>query len=44
MFSGASNLAEGVDKVFAFIFIIAFIFIMGITIFMIYTVIHFSRK
>lgn len=41
---GASNLAEGVDKTFIFIFAIAFIFIVGITAFMIYTVIHFSRK
>ncbi len=44
MFNGASNLAEGVDKAFLFIFIIAFIFIVGITAFMIWTVIHFSRK
>jgi len=44
MFTGASNLAEGVDKTFIFISIIAFIFIVGITVFMIYTVIHFSRK
>lgn len=44
MFSDASNLAGGVDRAFAFIFIIAFIFIAGITVFMIYTVIHFSRK
>jgi cytochrome c oxidase subunit II len=44
MFNGASNLAEGVDKAFLFIFIIAFIFIIGITSFMIWTVIHFSRK
>lgn len=44
MFNGASNLAEGVDKAFLFIFIIAFIFIIGITAFMIWTVIHFSRK
>jgi cytochrome c oxidase subunit 2 len=44
MFTGASNLAEGVDKAFLFIFIIAFIFIIGITAFMIYMVIHFSRK
>jgi len=44
MFTGASNLAEGVDKAFLFIFIIAFIFIIGISAFMIYTVIHFSRK
>ena len=44
MFEGASNLAEGVDKAFIFIFTIAFIFIVGITVFMIFTVIHFSRK
>ncbi|MCU0460348.1 MAG: cytochrome c oxidase subunit II [Bacteroidales bacterium] len=44
MFTGASNLAEGVDKAFAFTFIIAFIFIVGISVFMIWTVIHFSRK
>jgi cytochrome c oxidase subunit 2 len=44
MFTGASNLAEGVDKSFLFTFIIAFIFIIGITIFMIWTVIHYSRK
>jgi cytochrome c oxidase subunit 2 len=44
MFSGASNLAEGVDKTFVFIFSIAFFFIVGITAFMIYTVMHFSRK
>lgn len=44
MFEGASNLANGVDRTFFFIFTIAFIFIVGITVFMIYTVIHFSRK
>ncbi len=44
MFSGASNLAAGVDKAFIFIFSIAFIFIIGITVFMIYSVIHFNRK
>jgi len=44
MFTGASNLAEGVDNTFILIFSIAFIFIIGITAFMIYTVIHFSRK
>lgn len=44
MFTGASNLAEGVDNTFILIFTIAFIFIIGITAFMIYTVIHFSRK
>jgi cytochrome c oxidase subunit II len=44
MLSQASNLAAGVDNTFIFIFSIAFIFIVGITAFMIYTVIHFSRK
>jgi cytochrome c oxidase subunit 2 len=44
MFSGASNLAEGVDRAFIFIFTIAGIFIVGITGFVIWTVIHFSRK
>jgi len=44
MFTGASNLAEGVDRTFILIFTIAFIFITGITAFMIYTVIHFARK
>jgi cytochrome c oxidase subunit 2 len=44
MFSGASNMSAGVDRAFAFIFAIAFIFIIGISVFMIYTVIHFNRK
>ena len=44
MFTGASNMAEGVDRTFIFIFTIAAIFIIGITIFMIYTVIRFNRK
>jgi cytochrome c oxidase subunit II len=44
MFTGASNLAEGVDKTFIVIFSIAAVFIIGITAFMIWTVIHFSRK
>jgi cytochrome c oxidase subunit II len=44
MFTGASNLAEGVDRTFIFIFSVAAFFIVGITVFMIYTVIHFSRK
>jgi cytochrome c oxidase subunit 2 len=44
MFSGSSNLAAGVDRAFVFIFSIAFIFIIGITAFMIYTVIKFNRK
>jgi cytochrome c oxidase subunit 2 len=44
MFTEASNLAAGVDKTFILIFTIAAIFIVGITGFMIYIVIHFSRK
>ena len=44
MYSGASNLADGVDKAFVFIFAISFIFIIGLTAFMIYTVIRFNRK
>lgn len=44
MFSGASNMVEGVDTAFAFIFGVAFFFIIGISIFMIYTVIKFNRK
>ncbi len=44
MFTGASNLAAGVDKAFIFIFSIAAFFIIGISAFMIYTVIHFRRS
>jgi len=44
MFSGASNLADGVDRAFVFIFAVAFIFIIGITAFMIWTVIKYNRK
>ncbi len=44
MFSGASNFAESVDRAFIFIFAISFIFTIGITVAMIYIVIHFSRK
>ena len=44
MFSGASNFTDSTDKAFLFIFIIAFVFIIGITAFMIYMLIHFSRK
>jgi len=44
MFSGASNLAEGVDRAFVFIFAVSIIFIVGITAFMIYTVIRFNRR
>jgi len=43
-FSGASNLAEAVDRAFIFIFAISFIFTIAITALMIYIVIHFSRK
>jgi len=43
-FSGASNLAEAVDRAFIFIFSVSFIFTIGITALMIYIVIHFSRK
>ncbi|MCG8702154.1 MAG: cytochrome c oxidase subunit II [Bacteroidales bacterium] len=43
-FNGASNLAEGVDKAFVFIFSIAIFFIVGITAFMIYTVVKYNRK
>lgn len=31
MFGGASNLAEGVDNAFIFIFAISFFFIIGLT-------------
>ena len=44
MFSGASNMVEGVDRAFVFIFSVAAVFIVGISIFMIYTLIHFARK
>jgi cytochrome c oxidase subunit II len=44
MFSEASNVSAGVDKVFAFIIIVSLVFLVGITAFVIYTVIHFSRK
>jgi cytochrome c oxidase subunit II len=44
MYNGASNLSGGVDWAFTFILIVALIFIVGITGFMIYTLIHFSRK
>ena len=44
MFSGASNLADGVDKALAFIFITAFIFILGITIFMVWMLFKYNRK
>jgi cytochrome c oxidase subunit 2 len=44
MFDGASNLADGVDRAFAFIFITSFIFIIGITAFMIFMLIKFRRS
>jgi cytochrome c oxidase subunit 2 len=44
MYSGASNFAEGVDKAFIFIFSVAFLFIIAITAFMIWSVIKFNRK
>lgn len=44
MFGGASNLAEGVDKAFIFIFSVAAIFIIGITAVMIYAVIKFHKS
>lgn len=44
MFDGASNLADGVDRAFAFIFITSFIFIVGITAFMIFMLIKFRRS
>jgi cytochrome c oxidase subunit 2 len=44
MFSQASNISAGVDKVFAFIILVSLFFLIGITAFIIYTLIHFSRK
>lgn len=44
MFNEASNLAAGVDFTFKFIFLTALIFIVGITSFMIYILIRYSRK
>ncbi len=44
LFEGASNLAAGVDRALIFIFVVAGIFIVGITAFMIWTVIRFNRK
>jgi cytochrome c oxidase subunit 2 len=43
-FSGASNLAEAVDRAFIFIFSIAFIVTIAITGLIIYILIHYSRK
>jgi len=44
LFNQGSNLAGAVDRAFIFIFSIAFLFTIGITILMIYILIHFSRK
>jgi cytochrome c oxidase subunit 2 len=43
-FSGASNLAEAVDRAFIFIFSISFIITIAIVALIIYILIHFSRK
>jgi len=44
LFNQGSNLAAAVDRAFIFIFAISFIFTIGITVLMIYILIHFSRK
>ena len=44
LFNEGSNLAGAVDRAFIFIFAVSFIFTIGITILMIYILIHFSRK
>lgn len=44
LFNQGSNLAEAVDRAFIFIFAISFIFTIGITVLMIYILVHFSRK
>jgi cytochrome c oxidase subunit 2 len=44
LFNEGSNLAGAVDRAFIFIFAISFIFTIGITILMIYILVHFSRK
>ncbi|MEK7720727.1 MAG: cytochrome c oxidase subunit II [Bacteroidota bacterium] len=44
LFNEGSNLAGAVDRAFIFIFAISFIVTIGITVLMIYILIHFSRK
>jgi cytochrome c oxidase subunit 2 len=44
MFSEASNVSAGVDKVFAFIIIVSVIFLVAITAFVIYILIRYARK
>lgn len=44
LFNEGSNLAAAVDRAFIFIFAISFIITIGITVLMIYILIHFSRK
>jgi len=44
MFQGASNFAKGVDGAFLFIFVVSMFFLIGITVMMIWFVIHYSRK
>lgn len=44
MFSGASNLASGVDQAFVLIFVISAIFLIGITVTMLYFVYRYREK
>ena len=44
MFNEASNFVEGVDRAFVFIFSVALFFIVGITAFMVFTIIKYNRK
>ncbi len=44
MFQGASNFAEGVDRVFLFIFAISAFFLIGITITMVVFIFRYNRK
>lgn len=44
MFQGASNLSAGVDRALIFIFVVAAVFIVGITVFMIWVAIKYNRK
>ncbi len=43
-FYGASNLAQGVDDAFIFIIAVSLLFTVAIVAFMIYMLVHFSRK
>lgn len=44
MFGGASNLAEGVDRAFVFIFSVSIVLLLAITVFLIFIVIKFRRS